>query len=265
MGVVSDHLRGLVERQVKERGLVVWFDPEKHYQEFLQGLSLPETAVERYEGSFFELRHRVEPHLGSDTDSPPRLVVYVPQTEEDTHHALVFGTAYPQDVALKFLGSERYDSDLTIRSAAGDLASLLSVAFGISLPKEASCEELRVALSRHVLGTEFVRTISGPLPPELSSVNVAEEELGVSRVSLENWLTGLMDTSIGRPPLANMTITFEEVDGHDICRVEVRPSQKPVNAKSKQTKDLYVRLSNGTRSFDIEDALDYISAHDWNQ
>ena len=246
MGVVSDHLRGLVERQVKERGLVVWFDPEKHYQEFLEEISLPETAVERYEGSFFELRHRVEPHLGSDKDSPPRLVIYVPETEEDTHNALVeftdpgvvmkpgqhsvnlntrlavvakralrpvlgdqqtariendvtagkltladldrltrdfsevvalvFLTAYPQDVALKFLGSEQYDSDLTSRNATGDLSSLLGVAFGISLPEEASCEELRVALARHVLSTELVRTISDPLPPELSSVVVAEEE-----------------------------------------------------------------------------------------
>ena len=219
---------------MKERGLVVWFDLEKHYQELLQGLSLPETAVESYEGSFFELRHRVEPHLGSDMDSPPRLVVYVPEPEEDTHNALIeltepgmvmkpgqhsvnlntrlpvvakralrpvlgdqqtariekdvaagkltladldrltpdhsevvaiiFNTAYPQDVALKFLGSERYDSELTNRSATGDLATLLSVAFGISLPEEASCEELRVALARHLLSTEFVRTISDPMP-----------------------------------------------------------------------------------------------------
>jgi hypothetical protein len=246
LGVVSDHLRGLVERQVKERGLVVWFDPEGHYREFAEDLSLPETSVERCEGSFFELRHRVEPHLGADRDSPPRLVVYVGQAEEDTHNALVeltepgvvmkpgqhsvnlntrlavvakramrpmlgdqqtakierdvaagkltladldqlttdrsevvaliFGTAYPQDVALKFLGSERYDAELASRSATGDLASLLGGAFGISLPEDAPCEELRGALTRHVLSTEFVRTISGPLPPELSSVNVAEEE-----------------------------------------------------------------------------------------
>jgi hypothetical protein len=246
LGVVSDHLRGLVERQVKERGLVVWFDPEGDYLEFVEDLSLPETAVERYEGSFFELRHRVEPHLSADTDGPPRLVVYVPEAEEDTHNALVeftqpgvvmkpgqhsvnlntrlavvakralrpvlgdqpsariekdvaarkltladldrlttdrsevvaliFGTAYPQDVALKFLGSERYDPELASRSATGDLASLLGRAFGVSLSEDASCEELRIALARHVLSTEFVRTISGPLPPELSSVNGAEEE-----------------------------------------------------------------------------------------
>jgi hypothetical protein len=247
LGVVSDHLRGLVQRQVKERGIVVWFDPEGHYQEFADDLSLPETIVEMYEGSYFELRHRIELHLGADKDSPPRLVVYVPEAEEDTHNALVevtepgvvmkpgqhsvnlntrlavvakralrpvlgdqqtariekdvaagkltladldrlttdrselvalvFGMAYPQDVALKFLGSERYDAKLESRSATGDLAALLGVAFDISLLNDASCEELRVALARHVLSTEFVRTISDPLPPELSSANVAEEEL----------------------------------------------------------------------------------------
>jgi hypothetical protein len=74
-----------------------------------------------------------------------------------------------------------------------------------------------------------------------------------------------MDTSIGRPPLANMSVTFEEVDGHDVCRVDVSPSQKPVYARGKQTKDFYVRLNNGTRSLDIEDALDYIAAHDWDR
>ena len=246
MGVVSDHLRGLVERQVKERGLVVWFDPEGHYREFAEDFSLPETAVERYEDGFFELRHRIEPHLAAEEDSPPHLVVYVPLAEEDTHNALIeltepgvvmkpgqhsvnlntrlavlakralrpvlgdrqtakiekdvasgkltladldrlttdrsevlaliFGTAYPQDVALKFLGSGQYDAELAGRSAIGDLASLLGGAFDISLPKDAACDELRVALARHVLSTEFVRTIFDPLPPELSSVNVAEEE-----------------------------------------------------------------------------------------
>ncbi|MBA3473326.1 MAG: protease Lon-related BREX system protein BrxL [Rubrobacter sp.] len=85
------------------------------------------------------------------------------------------------------------------------------------------------------------------------------------RDSLENWLTSLFDISIGRPALANVSVIFEEVDGHDVCRVEVKPSRKPVYAKGKQTKDFYVRLNNGTRSLDIEDALEYITAHNWDQ
>ena len=130
---------------------------------------------------------------------------------------------------------------------------------------------------------EIVKAVSGFMNAHggtlLIGVNDSHEAVGLDndykltggklgcdpRDSFENWLTGLMDTSIGRPPLANMSITFEKVDGHDVCRVDVSPSHKPVYARGKQTKDFYVRLNNGTRSLDIEDALDYISAHDWSR
>jgi ATP-dependent Lon protease len=84
------------------------------------------------------------------------------------------------------------------------------------------------------------------------------------RDSFENWLTDLFDTSIGKAALANVTVRFEQVDGYDVCRVDVTPSRKPVYALGKQTKDFFVRLNNGTRSLDVEEAFDYISSHDWN-
>lgn len=246
MGAVSDHLRGLVERQVKDHGLVVWFDPEGHYRDFVTDLTLPETAIEIYEKSFFQLRHRIEPHLNADRDHPPRLVVYVPRSEEETHAALVeltepgvvmrpgdssinrntrlrvlaktalrpvlgseqaakvekdvasgkyslseldkltdrqpsvvsliFSAAYPQDVALKFLADKQYDSDLAAKQAVPDLATLLGNTFGVSLSGKASCDELRTVLARHVLSTEFIRSISGSLPQQLSSVKSADDE-----------------------------------------------------------------------------------------
>ena len=84
------------------------------------------------------------------------------------------------------------------------------------------------------------------------------------RDSFENWLTDLFDNSIGKPALANTSITFEEVDGHDVCCVAVRPSRKPVYVSGKQTKDFYVRVNNGTRSFDIEQAFQcYIIRQRW--
>lgn len=254
MGAVSDHLRGLVERQVKDHGLVVWFDPEGHYRHFVDDLSLPETAVEVCGESFFELRRRVEPHLGADGDRPPRLVVYVPKGEEETNDALaeltipgavmkpgqhsrsrntrlpvvaktalrpilgadelaqverdaaagrltlaeldgltstrsgvvslIFGTSRPQDVALKLLGDDRYDAAVAEKDAVPDLARLLGGAFGVPLPSDASCEELRAPLARHVLLTEFVRTVSGPPPPQFSSAKVAEGEAAEACVSL---------------------------------------------------------------------------------
>jgi len=92
MGIVSEYLRDLVAAQIQEHGLVVWFDPEGHYQEFTAGLRLPGVAVARYEGSFFALRHAISPLL--DGERPGRLVIYVAGlTERETQGALVELTA----------------------------------------------------------------------------------------------------------------------------------------------------------------------------
>lgn len=87
MGIVSDYLHALIARQVDEHRLVVWFDPDRYYADFACGLSLPDTTVARYDGSFFALRHEIEPLLGHDV--APRLVVYVPMSEEESAHALI--------------------------------------------------------------------------------------------------------------------------------------------------------------------------------
>jgi hypothetical protein len=85
------------------------------------------------------------------------------------------------------------------------------------------------------------------------------------RDSFENWLTDLFDNSIGKPALANVSVSFESVGGQDICRVEVKPGYQPVYAHGKQGIDFYVRLNNGTRSLNLEEAVAYISAHDWTR
>lgn len=87
MGIVSDHLRDLIARQVQESGLVVWFDPDDTYAAFIASIALPDTTIARYDGSFFALRHAIDPLLAGE--EPPRLVVYVPKDEEQTAYALV--------------------------------------------------------------------------------------------------------------------------------------------------------------------------------
>jgi len=85
-GIVTDHLRLLLDKQVEDHRLVVWYDPEGHYRQVAASLSIPRAAVARFDGSFFSLRHEIDPLL-NDTQ-PPRLVVYVPQDRDKTHHAL---------------------------------------------------------------------------------------------------------------------------------------------------------------------------------
>lgn len=59
-------------------------------------------------------------------------------------------------------------------------------------------------------------------------------------------------------------VSFEEVDGHDVCRVEVKPSRQPVYVRGKQSMDyFYVRFNNGTRLLSVEEAISYVQAHDW--
>lgn len=87
MGIVTDYLANLIARQVDESGLVIWYDPDGHYQTFAQNLVLPRTTVACYPGSFFALRHQVEPFIGGL--EPPRMVVYVPLDQVKTHNALI--------------------------------------------------------------------------------------------------------------------------------------------------------------------------------
>jgi hypothetical protein len=85
--VVSDYLRSLIYGQVKDHSLVVWYDPEGHYLDFVRGLDLPRTTVACYQGSFFALRHEID-HL-LDNDGPPRLLIYVPLDRSEAQNALI--------------------------------------------------------------------------------------------------------------------------------------------------------------------------------
>ncbi len=87
MGIVSEHLVGLIAKQVEERSLVVWYDPGADYRAVAEGLEIPGAAVARYEGSFFKLRREINPLLNEL--EAPKLVVYVPADQTSTHHALI--------------------------------------------------------------------------------------------------------------------------------------------------------------------------------
>ena len=88
-GLVTEHLLSLVRKQVEDHGLVVWYDPDGVYSEAVRALELPGTTVLRYEGSFFALRREIDERKLMDGEEPPRLVVYVPLAQNQTHHALI--------------------------------------------------------------------------------------------------------------------------------------------------------------------------------
>jgi PglZ domain len=87
MAVVTEYLFQLIAKQVDDRGLVVWYDPEQAYGAAATELHLPNTTVARYDGSFFRLRKEID-HL-LNNGQPPRLVVYVPIERTETYNALI--------------------------------------------------------------------------------------------------------------------------------------------------------------------------------
>ena len=87
MAIVTEALVQLIAKQVDEKGLVVWYDPEKAYVATAAGLTLPKTTIARYDGGFLKLRKEID-HLLND-GQPPRLVVYVPLDRNETGSALI--------------------------------------------------------------------------------------------------------------------------------------------------------------------------------
>ena len=87
MSKVTQYLRNAIIKQVADHGVVVWYDPQRHYAEMASKLTISNTTIERYTDSFFALRRAVEPLL--EQAHPPRLVIYVPLDPAETHNALV--------------------------------------------------------------------------------------------------------------------------------------------------------------------------------
>jgi hypothetical protein len=69
MAVVTESLVQLIAKQVDEKGLMVWYDPERVYGTAAAELSLANTTVALYDGSFLKLRHEID-HLLNDGERP---------------------------------------------------------------------------------------------------------------------------------------------------------------------------------------------------
>ena len=88
-GIVTEHLISLIAKQVNDNGLVVWYDPNGAYADAVAAVDLPDTTVLRYTDSFLRLRWEIDQKHLMDGEEAPRLVVYVPMAQDQTHYALI--------------------------------------------------------------------------------------------------------------------------------------------------------------------------------
>jgi hypothetical protein len=63
------------------------------------------------------------------------------------------------------------------------------------------------------------------------------------------WLQDLLSSHLQTPSLVNVTISFADLDGRIVCRIDVRRSSVPVFAKAQNGTgdEFYVRMGNSTR------------------
>src|ERR1039458_7446649 len=86
MGVITEAVEKLVSEYVRDRGLVLWFDPERQYESVVRRLAAGQERVLVFDGSFYKLRLDAEPFVrGFDA---PKLLVYLPVAWEDAKEPL---------------------------------------------------------------------------------------------------------------------------------------------------------------------------------
>jgi hypothetical protein len=85
-----------------------------------------------------------------------------------------------------------------------------------------------------------------------------------SRDAFENWLTTQFVDQFGKPASRLYSVSFHEVAGQDVCRIEVQPSPDPVFVDEKGGKpaQLYIRTGNASRALDAREIIEY-SRHRW--
>ena len=78
----------------------------------------------------------------------------------------------------------------------------------------------------------------------------------------ENWLTTRLLDSVGRDRTRLLRMEFPNIEGNQVCRVDVARSPRPVFVRDAQNVErLYVRAGNSTRELSVSEALDYCHEH----
>jgi type I restriction enzyme R subunit len=80
-------------------------------------------------------------------------------------------------------------------------------------------------------------------------------------------LGNIVDASMGTAAATNITVQFHSIDDRDVCRVHVRPSAFPVDAKITVDRKsqfetisaFFVRVANGTKKLDHDQRAKYVS------
>lgn len=198
-------------------------------------------------------------------------------TEDEFAHILTTFPVVPQatkDAALaafREFAPKTIDQQIAALIAAGESAT---VEFKFSVRWDMRENRLNEPLKYSVLKTvaAFLNSNGGSL---LIGVDDERNVVGLqgdyslfkkadSRDAFENWLTTQLIDQFGKPATRLIAVTFHDVGGKDICRIEAQPSPSPVFVDEKGGKpaQMYIRAGNSSRALDTREAIQY-SRHRW--
>ena len=79
------------------------------------------------------------------------------------------------------------------------------------------------------------------------------------RDGFELWLTNKFADCLGKMAMTKVAVAFADIDGKDVCRVEVAPGSEPTYAKtSEEAEVFFARLGNSSHRLSTSEAVKYI-------
>ena len=79
------------------------------------------------------------------------------------------------------------------------------------------------------------------------------------RDGFELLLMQLVKNALGGDVCTLLHAVFQEIDGRDVCRVLIEPSERPVYVQHEGRAWYFVRTGNSTRELDTKEAIDHIA------
>jgi predicted HTH transcriptional regulator len=101
-----------------------------------------------------------------------------------------------------------------------------------------------------ILGVENATNRVAGLAQDYVAANPQKHD----RDGYELWLRDAIGTSLGQAVGVYYSVSFHSIGGADVCRILVRPSASPVYYNG----DLYVRIGNGKKKLNAQQAMEYV-------
>ncbi len=245
MNGMRAYLTEQLSAKVSRHGVVVWEDPRGEYREFVESVIPEDVALHKFEGSWYELRRRLEPDFAG---LEPRLVVYVnaeAPDEDPLEELRATGTEYR--LRLATLLRRTMSEDLTstkideIARAATTLADAEAlVAGGASGGPARLVKALRVAEPTEIALT-LVMSGSKVLAthPELQEdvASFLRSHLGIETTASPEALADSVARHLVLVELADLTGALPETLAHALPKVSAEQGRRCANLLKRWGND----------------------------